>query len=148
MPLKPPLIPRNSLVKANYLPPLSGILKGGDLNPGERHSRATRDDGTVTLCARRATTVLSRNCCADFGRPLTTKVLSHSRDSLGVTAPLQTNIVPLTMMWNPPPPPSGTPSPSNFPDLACHHSGWQDKKSSKVANIYFTGKVRWGHPII
>ena len=25
------------------------LLKGGDLNPGERHSRDTRDDGTVTL---------------------------------------------------------------------------------------------------
>ena len=38
----------------------------GDLNPGERHSRVTWDDGTVTLCALRAATVLSRNCCADL----------------------------------------------------------------------------------
>ena len=27
--------------------PLSAIFKRGDLNPGERHSRDTRDDGTV-----------------------------------------------------------------------------------------------------
>ena len=47
------------------------FLKGGDLNPGERHSRDTRDDGTVTLCTLRAATVLSRDCRADFGRPLT-----------------------------------------------------------------------------
>ena len=54
------------------------FLKGGDLNPGERHSRDTRDD--VTLCTLRAATVLSRDCPADFGRPLTKKVMSHSRD--------------------------------------------------------------------
>ena len=34
------------------------FLKGGDLNPGERHSRDTRDDGTMTLCTLRATTAL------------------------------------------------------------------------------------------
>ena len=56
---------------------------GGDLNPGERHSRVTRDDGTVTLCALRTATVLSRNCCADFGRLLTKKVMSRSRDGPG-----------------------------------------------------------------
>ena len=42
------------------------FLKGGDLNPGERHLRDTRDDGTVTLCTLRAATVLSRDCRADF----------------------------------------------------------------------------------
>ena len=52
-----------------YFPILSGIFKGGDLNPGERHSRVTRHDGTVTLCALRTATVLSRNCCSDFGVP-------------------------------------------------------------------------------
>ena len=41
-------------------------FKGGDLDPGERHSRDTRDDGTVTLCTLRAATVLSRNCRADL----------------------------------------------------------------------------------
>ena len=30
--------------------------------------------------------------------------MSHSRDGPGVTAPLQTNIVPLTGVWNTPPP--------------------------------------------
>ena len=79
------------------------FLKGGDLNPGERHSRDTRDDGTVTLCTLRAATVLSRDCRADFGRPLTKKVMSHSRDGPGVTAPSRTNIVPLTRVWNTPP---------------------------------------------
>ena len=62
------------------------FLKGGDLNPGERHSRDTRDDGTVTLCTLRAATVLSRDCRADFGRPLTKKVMSHSRDGHGAIA--------------------------------------------------------------
>ena len=47
------------------------------VNPGERHSR-------------------------DFGRPLTKKVMSHSRGGPGVTAPLWTNIVPLTGVWNTP----------------------------------------------
>ena len=79
------------------------FFKGGDLNPGERHSRDTRDDGTVTLCTLRTATVLSRDCRADFGRPLTKKVMSHSRDGPGVTAPSRTNIVPLTGVWNPPP---------------------------------------------
>ena len=77
--------------------------KGGHLNSGERHSRDTRDDGTVTLCTLRAATVLSRDCRADFGRPLTKKVMSHSRDGSGVTAPSRTNIVPVTGVWNPPP---------------------------------------------
>ena len=72
------------------------FFKGRDLNPGERHSRDTRDDGTVTLCTLRAATALSRDCRADFGRPLTKKVMSHSRDGPGVTAPSRTNIVPLT----------------------------------------------------
>ena len=73
---------------------------GGDLNPGERHSRDTRDDGTVTLCTLRAATVLSRDCRAHFGRRLTKKVMSHSRDGPGVTAPSRTNIAPLTGVWN------------------------------------------------
>ena len=76
--------------------------KGGDLIPGEWHSRNTWDDGTVTLCTLRATTVLSRDCRADFGRPSTKEVMSHSRDGPCVTAPLRTNIVPLTGVWNPP----------------------------------------------
>ena len=75
-------------------------LKGGGL--GERHSRVIRDDGMATLCTLRAATVLSRNCCADVGRPLTKKVMTRSRDGPGVTAPLWTNIVPLTAVWNPP----------------------------------------------
>ena len=66
-------------------------FKGGDLNLGERHSHVTRDDGTVTLSTLRPTTVLSRNCCADFGRPLAKKVMSHSYGG-----PCVTNIVPLT----------------------------------------------------
>ena len=79
------------------------FFNGGDLNPGQRHSRDTRYDGTVTLCTLCAATVLSRDCRADFGRPLTKKVMSHSRDGPGVTAPSRTNIVPLTGVWNPPP---------------------------------------------
>ena len=79
------------------------FFKGGDLNPGERHSRDTRDDGTVTLRTLRAATVLSRDCRADFGRRLTKKAMSHSHDGPGVTAPSRTNIVPLTGVWNPPP---------------------------------------------
>ena len=73
----------------------------------------------MTLCAVRAATVLSRNCCAEFGRPLTKKVISHSRDGPGVTAPLRTNIVLLTGVWNPPP--SVTPlkkSPKEGPEAA------------------------------
>ena len=124
-----------------------GLFLRGDLNPGERHSRVTWDDGTVTLCPDlpflaflengkenhqktriflapanpkipgkegenaekgkefpakekskefqknkersgcilRAATVLSRNCCADFGRSTKT-VMLLSRDGPGVTA--------------------------------------------------------------
>ena len=78
------------------------FLQRGDLNPGGRHSRDTRDDGSVTLCTLRAATVLPRDCRADFGRPLTKKVMSHSRDGPGVTAPLRTNIVPLLGVGSPP----------------------------------------------
>ena len=39
---------------------------GGGLNPGERHSRDTRDDGTATLCALRAATVRERKCARSF----------------------------------------------------------------------------------
>ena len=88
-----------------FAPPGSwtrAFFKGGDLNPGERHSRDTRDDGMVTLCTLCAATVLSRDCRADFGRHLTKKVMLHSRDGPGVTAPSRTNIVPLTRVWNPP----------------------------------------------
>ena len=63
----------------------------------------------MTLCTLRTATVLSRDCRADFGRPLTKKVMSHLRDGPGVTAPSRTNIVPLTRVWNPPP--SVTPPP-------------------------------------
>ena len=52
----------------NLLQQYRAFFKGGDLNPGERHSRDTRDDGTVTLCTLRPATVLSRDCRADFGR--------------------------------------------------------------------------------
>ena len=90
---------RNLILKSSDI---GHLHNGGDLNPGEQHSRVTRDDGTVTFCALCAATVLSRDRCADFGRPLTKKVMSHSRDGPGVTAPLQTNIVPLTVVWNPP----------------------------------------------
>ena len=93
----------NSWKAANGEGETRAFFKGGDLNPGERHSRDTRDDGTVTLCTLRAATVLSRDCRADFGRPLTKKVMSHSRDGPGVTAPSRTNIVPLTRVWNTPP---------------------------------------------
>ena len=90
---------------SNFLLQISfGIFKGGlDLNPGERHSRDTPDNGTVTLCTLRAATVLSHDFRADFGRPLTKKVMSHSRDGPEVTAPLRANIVRLTRVWNPPP---------------------------------------------
>ena len=83
--------------------PFSGIFKGGGLEPGERHSRDTRDDGTVTLCTLRAATVLSRDCLPQIWSSFNSKVMSHSRDGPGVTAPLRTNIVPLTGVWNPPP---------------------------------------------
>ena len=84
-------------VACSHFDDKSGIFKGGGaLNPGERRSRDTRDDGTATLCTLHAATVLSRDCRADFGRPLTKKVMSHSGDGPGVTAPLRTNIIPLT----------------------------------------------------
>ena len=53
----------------NFVLQSRAFLKGGDLNPGERHSRDTRDDGTVTLCTLRAATVLSRDCRADLVVP-------------------------------------------------------------------------------
>ena len=42
---------------------------------------------------------------------LTKKAMSFSRDGPGVTAPLRTNIVPLTAVWNPPPTPFRYPPP-------------------------------------
>ena len=97
-----------------------GCVWAGDLNPGERHSRDTRDDCTVTLCILRATTVLSRDCRADFGRPSTKKVMSHSCDGPGVTAPSRTNIVALTGVWNPPPIRYPPPPPLKSPRLLSH----------------------------
>ena len=86
------------------------FLKGGDLNPGERHSRDTRDDGTVMLCTLRAATVLSRDCRADFGRHLTKVVMSHSHAGCHSTIAGQTLF---TGVWNPPlplpPPPLKSP---------------------------------------
>ena len=82
---------------------ISSVLRGGYLNPGGTTFACHPDDSTVALCTLRATTVLSRNCCTDFGCPSTKKVVSHSRDDPGVTAPLQTNIVPLTAVWKDPP---------------------------------------------
>ena len=79
---------------------------GGDLNPGERHSRVTQADGTVTFCTLRATTGL---VVAHVLVVLKKQAMSHSGDGPGVTAPLRTNIVPLTGKWQPPAPP---PSPS------------------------------------
>ena len=73
------------------------------------------DDGSHgTLCALRAATVLSRNCCTEFGRPLTEAVMMHSHDGPGVTAALLTNIVLLTGVWKPRPP-SVTPPPLKHP---------------------------------
>ena len=79
------------------------FLRGGTLTRGKDIRVTPGDDGTVTLCTLRAATVLSRGCRADFGRPLTKKVMSHLRDGPGVMAPLRTNIVPLTRVWNTPP---------------------------------------------
>ena len=94
---------------------VSDLIKGGDLSPEKRQSRVTQDDGTVTLCALCAATVLSRNCCTGFGCPLTKKVMSHSRDGPGATA----NTVPLTAVWNThsfryPPPPNKSPKPGHL----------------------------------
>ena len=61
---------RNGFRNISFSLDFSDILKGGgDANPGERHSRVTRDDGTVMLCAPRAANVLSRTCSAESGRP-------------------------------------------------------------------------------
>ena len=107
---------------------------GEDLNPEKRHSRDTRDDGTVTLCTLRAAIVLSHDCRADFGRPLTKKVMSRSHDGPGVTAPSRTNIVPFTGVWNPPlsvTPPPLKKSPNTGGDDAfgrrifIHHQCWE-----------------------
>ena len=54
-------------------PLIGNFLRAGTLTRGDDISRVIRDDGMVTLCALRAATVLSRKCCADFGRPLTKK---------------------------------------------------------------------------
>ena len=62
-----------------------------------------------------STNLPPRDCLADFGRPLTKVVMSHSRDGPGVMAPSRTNVVPLTGVWNPPP--SVTP-PQKVPDIA------------------------------
>ena len=55
--------------------------------------------------------------------------MSHSRDSPGVTAPLPANIVPLTAVWNPPPPFREPPLKKGF-DLF-----------GSVAGVLKTGKI-------
>ena len=39
----------SGVAPANQSKDRAFLKEGGDLNPGERHSRDTRDDGTVTL---------------------------------------------------------------------------------------------------
>ena len=73
----------------------SAAIKGGI---AEMVSRLTALGPLVTKRSE-----LRLLCTLDFGRPPTKKVMSHSRHGPVVTAPLQTNIVPLTAMWNPPP---------------------------------------------
>ena len=68
----------------------------------QRHSRVTQDDGMVTLSTLRAATVLSRDCCADFGLPLSKKVMSHSRDGPVVTVPLRKNRCGIPLLSLPP----------------------------------------------
>ena len=80
------------------------FLTGGTLTPGERHLRDTQDDGTVTLCTQRAATVLSRDCRVDFGRPLTKKVMSHSRDGPGARHPCAQTLYLSPGCGIPPPP--------------------------------------------
>ena len=92
----PPSVPHAPRPLGAKKPPkkIGDFLREGELNPGERHLRDTQDDGTVTLCTLCVATVLSCDCRAEFGCPLTKKAISHFCDCLGVTAPLQTNIVP------------------------------------------------------
>ena len=66
------------------------FLNGGDINPGERHSRVTQDDGTVTRCGG-APCAPPLYCHASVAQILVVP-MSHSRDGQGVTAPLRTNI--------------------------------------------------------
>ena len=47
----------------------------GDANQGERQSRASADDGTMTLCPLRTATVPSRRCCVRFDTPPTEGVV-------------------------------------------------------------------------
>ena len=90
------------------------LLNGSGLKLGERFSHVTRDDGTVTLCTLHAATVLSRNCCTDFG-PLakgcrirmTVRVLQpHCRRtlylSLGCGIPPPLSVTPPLKRGNPP----------------------------------------------
>ena len=110
------------------------FLNRRGLKPGERHLRVTWDDGTVTLCTLRAVTVLSRNCCADFGCHFSRKVMSHSRDSPRVAAPLPKNIARAELPLLPLPPLRGEKIPERIrirsqhlrvvniaTFLGCHH---------------------------
>ena len=75
-------------------------FNGGDLNPGEQHSRVIWDDGTVMLCALRAATVLSHLLRRFWSSASTeAEVALAVADSRGETAPLRTKIVPLTAVW-------------------------------------------------
>ena len=68
------------------------IFDGGDVNTGERHSRVTRHDGTLTLC--------TLYCHA---------TVEHWHDGPDVTAPMPTNHCTSRLGVESPPPPSVSP---------------------------------------
>ena len=71
-----------------------GWQYGDALRPAHRHCTVTQLLRWFKIFAR-----------------LLTKVISRSRHSPGVVAPLRTKIVPLTAVWNPLPPPPSLPPP-------------------------------------
>ena len=63
--------------------------------------------------------------------------MSHSRDGPGVTAPLRTNIVPLTRVWNPPP--SVTPLKKSLRGPAAILFISRDTCSDSIAKLFRAG---------
>ena len=104
----------------------------------------------VTLCTLRAATVLSRNCCADFGCPFTKEVMPHSHEGPGVTEAIAGKHC--TCHWSVASSPFRYP-PLKIPEISCFDFVFADpifwerinsQRTLRTTNTQFFSGIVWG----